>query len=63
MTNHEIIKALIKGNKVDQPIELTVDQLFLLEIARDTKVARSSVGTVAFFAIAGFILGIISLIF
>jgi len=63
MTNTNLISDLIKGKKVDQPIELNVDQALLLEIARDIHVIRSSVGGLAFLAFVGLIIGILSAIF
>lgn len=63
MANTNLISDLIKGRKVDQPIELNVDQTLLLEIARDIHVIRSGVGMLAFVAWVGLIVGILSVIF
>lgn len=60
MLTTKIISDLADGRKMQAPIELTADQMFMLEIIKQLKVIRSSVGTLAFLAIMGLLLGIIS---
>lgn len=63
MTNANLIADLINGRKLENPVQLDMDQALLLEIAKHLKVIRSSVGTLAFLAIVGVVLGVLGLIF
>jgi len=56
----QVIDNLIAGRKLEQPIEMNMDQALLLEAVKHLKVIRSSVGILAFFAILGVVMGIIS---
>ena len=62
MFTQKIITDLVDGRKLQTPIELTDDQALLVEIAKHLKIIRSSVGTLAFLAIMGLLLGILSIL-